>query len=374
VQHCSAQQECVQDIPATQQKPITQTRELTTGGSRISVTTTFNQPFNTRKDQFELEFGLNVLAPTMSEVIITRLELTGMTPDKRTIPLSDRSVNKQVQEGSKVTEGLIIDFPTTEPDGELTNLNLKIYLDYVLISGATVTPKSTILQHPYQALKFIWARPEKSPGCPASCDDANPGTEDVCGPETLFFCEHRPIAGACGNNVCDGTENKCTCPQDCGPCTGGGTYLSRSCVNNACLAQLKPGIMVQPQSLFDDRDLSAFHLQNSYKYNKPFNLKTDKLVLEFTLYEKQDTVSSVKLKDVRVLEATQELAYANIAKELTTLGQRETAELMIPAVGAAEQERALILRVWYEYVQAGQTKQGDFTKPLGKVMLVNPDV
>ncbi len=371
---CNAQKECVQDIPAAMQKPITLTRELTTGGTRISVTTTFNQPFNTKKDQFELDFGINALAPTMSDLKITRLELTGMTPDRRTIQLSDKTTSKILFETGKATEKLIIDFPTTDHDGELTNLILKIYLDYALISGTATTPKSAMLQNNYQSLKFIWAMSEKPSGCPASCDDKNPGTRDYCGPETNYFCVNEPIAGACGNGICEGTENKCTCPSDCGPCTGGGTYLVLSCVADKCAAQMKPGITAQPQSLFDDRDLGAFHMQNNYKYNKPFNTKTDKFTLEFSLYTKQDNVASIKIKDIRLLDGAQELAFASAGKEFTEAGQKQTVEFAVPALGPLEQDRSLALRVWYEYVQDGQTKQGDYTKQLGKVMLLNPDV
>lgn len=375
VKTCNSNKECVEDIPAAQQKPITLTRELATGGSKLSVTTVFNQPFNTKKDQLELEFGINVLAPTMSDLRIARLELTGVTKDKRTVPLADKTVGKMLYAGSKLKEYLTIDFPTTDKDGELTNLNLKIYLDYVQTSGSTSTPKSVTLTHAYPALKFAWAMPEKSPGCPASCDDNNDGTQDTCGPETSYFCAHTPLAGACGNGLCDGTENKCTCPADCGPCTGTTTYLSQSCVGMACVSSLKPGITVQPQSLFDERALAGFTLQNSYKYNKPFNVKTDAFSLELALYQKQDAVSAIKIKDIRLLEGTQQLAYVSVNKDLTATGQQQTADITLQSLGGEpEQERSVTLRVWYEYVQDSQTKQGDFSEPLGKIALVNPDV
>ncbi len=373
-QSCNAQKECIQDVPAATQKPITMTRELSTGGTKISVTTTFNQPFNTKKDQFELDFGINTLAPTMSDLKISRLELTGMTPDKRTIQLSDKITSRSLFENEKAKEKLIIDFPTTDPDGELTNLMLKIYLDYVLTSGTTTTPKSTVLQNNYQSLKLAWAMPEKPAGCPASCDDKNPGTRDYCGPETSYFCVNEPIPGACGNGICDGAENKCTCPSDCGPCTGGGTYLALSCIADKCAAQMKPGITAQPQSLFDDRDFSAFHMQNTYKYNRPFNTKTDKFTLEFSLYTKQENTASIRIKDIRLLDGTQEIAFVSAGKEFTEPGQKQAVELSIPSIGPLEQDRSLALKVWYEYVQDEQTKQGDYTKQLGKVMILNPDV
>jgi hypothetical protein len=374
VKQCTASNECVEDIPITEQKPITQTRELSVSGSKISVTTTFAQPFNTRKDQVELEFSLNTLVQNVQDLAITRLELTGITPDKRTVLLADKSLNKQLRgEGSKIKEWLILDFPTADKDGELNALTLKITADYSLTSAGASTPKTLTLNHPYQSLKFLWARPEKPSGCPANCDDGNPGTEDFCGPETGYFCEYKPVIGACGNSICDTTENTCTCPADCGPCAGSTAYLTKSCEGTNCVARLKQGITVQPQSLFDDRDLGVFHLQNNYKFAKPFNIKSDILSLDFVLYQKQDTVTEVTIKDVRLLEGAQEVAYASANKKLSSLGQKETVSVNIPSLPQPEQEKSLVLRVWYEYVQNSQTLQGDYTKPLGKIPLVNPD-
>ena len=373
-QTCNAQDECVQDIPATAQKPISQTKELSTGGSKVSLTSVFNQPFNLKKDQVELDFSLSVLAKTMSELQISRLELTGTTSDRRTVSLADKSVNKFLHgEGSKVKEWLIVDFPTAETDGELKNLKLNIHVDYTYSSGTTVTPKSTILKQSYGTLKFVWANPESPSGCP-DCDDGNPGTNDVCDESTNFFCEYKPKANACGNYVCDSNENKCSCPRDCGPCAGTiGTYLSSSCIGTNCVTQLKPGVTKQPQSIFDERDLGPFTLQNNYKFNKPMDITEDKVTLEFTLYAKEDSISSFKIKDIRLLEGSQERAYVSADKELTTTGQKETVEIDIADLGTPEHDASLTLKVWYDYVKDGETVQGDYTKSLGKITLVNPD-
>jgi hypothetical protein len=374
VKQCSPEDECAEDIPVTSQKPITMTRELSTAGTKISVTSSFPQPFNLKKDQLELEFEINVLSPSMSELKVTKIELTATTPDKRTVSLADKSIDKHLYEGSRIKEHLILGYPTNEVDGEFTNLNLKLYLDYVVASGTTVTSKSVTLTHPYQALKFAWAKPAGMSSCPEKCDDGNPGTDDkVTRTADGCFCEFKPKTGACGNGICDAAENKCTCASDCGPCAGSTNYLVRSCVGTNCLSQLKPGITAQKQSIFDERSLGAFELQNSYKFNKPFNTRADALAIEFTLYTKQDSVSSVKFKDARLLDGTQEIAAASIGKVLTTAGQKESATISIPAV-QGEQERTVTLRVWYEYVKDGTTEQGDFSKSLGKLQIISPDV
>ena len=373
VKQCNAQKECTADIPASAQKPITLTREITTGGTKIGVTSTFNQPFNLKRDELELEFGINAMAAGMSDLRITRLALTGTTADRRTVQLADKTVTRPLFDGAKSKEYLTLDFSTAEHDGELANLNLNIYLDYVQSSGTSSTPKSATIPLSYQSLKFDWARPDQPTGC-GVCDDGNPATIDTCGPETEYYCVHTPKPGVCGSGVCDGGKNKCTCPQDCGTCTGSGTYTTRACIGTSCLTELKPGITAQQKAEFDDRDLSAFHLQNNYKYAKPFNAKTDKFTLEFMLYQKQDTVDSVKIKDIRLLDGTEEIAHIDAGKTLTAAGQKETVQLTVPPQTTPEQERNIILRVWYEYVQSNQTKQADYTKSLGKITLVSPDV
>ena len=52
-----------------------------------------------------------------------------------------------------------------------------------------------------------------------------------------FSCVKTAIADCCGNGGCDGTENKCTCPQDCGSCAGSaGKCQELFCSNdNLCI-------------------------------------------------------------------------------------------------------------------------------------------
>jgi hypothetical protein len=373
VKQCNAQNDCTADIPAATQKPITLTRELQAGGSKISSTTTFNQPFNLKRDQLELDFGINTLATGTSDLKITRLAVTGMTSDRRTVQLADQSISLPLSQGAKAKTYVILDFPTADTDGELTNLQLTVYLDYVLTSGTSSSPKSITINQQYQSLKFVWARPEKPSGC-GNCDDGNAATEDVCGPETNYYCAHQPKSGVCGSGVCDGGKNKCTCPQDCGSCSGGGTYTTHGCIGTNCLVEMKPGVATQQQALFDDRDIGAVHLQDRYVYPTPFNVRHDRFSLEFKLYQKQDSVSSITIKDIRLLDGTQEIAYLNADKTLDTAGQTAAVNLTIQPQPVAEDERSLTLRVWYAYTQNNETKQADFSRPLNKVVLLSPDV
>jgi hypothetical protein len=69
-------------------------------------------------------------------------------------------------------------------------------------------------------------------------------------------CSWNPVPNECGNSVCDGKENECTCPQDCGSCTGKlGKYLVKQCnAQNDCTADI-PAATQKPITL--TRELQA---------------------------------------------------------------------------------------------------------------------
>jgi hypothetical protein len=54
---------------------------------------------------------------------------------------------------------------------------------------------------------------QEEAGCPASCDDLNPATEDTC---EKGSCVHTTKANVCGNGECEAGENRVLCPDDCG--------------------------------------------------------------------------------------------------------------------------------------------------------------
>jgi hypothetical protein len=53
-------------------------------------------------------------------------------------------------------------------------------------------------------------------GCPASCDDSKPCTNDTCSASTDFKCNHETVFPCCGNDVCESDEDvNNICPEDC---------------------------------------------------------------------------------------------------------------------------------------------------------------
>ena len=364
-------EECVESLPESIIKPTVSVSDINAGGDTFSLQTTYNQPFNLYKDLFNVRITLGKSYPKNSDRKISKISLFGQS-DRQTIPLGEKILDRNIWPGSEIDTGLVLDFPTAEKSGEFTNLELQITYEY-LTGTAVKTAKSTVMKKSYRTNKLNWVKPSKPYPCPETCDDNNPGTQDVCDESTNFRCEYRPIPGACGNFICDETENQCTCPTDCGPCeSDAGTYTVYACVSNACVSQLRPSIKKTPKSLFDDRNLNVFHLQNNYIYKDPFDVTKDKLQLEFELYNRQESVSDIKITNTRLFVSTNEIASKSPDLVLPNTGASGTVELSIPKQSVPENSVALNLKVWYEYTQDGNVKKGSYSKPLGKITLLSP--
>ncbi len=362
--------ECLEGIE--KQKPVIMTDELKTGGDTFRVTTRYNEPFNLRKDVFTVTISLAVQGSYNRNEVIKSITLTGTTPAKRTITLAEKSLNRPVFKGADVKEDLRIDFPAAEREGEFTSLTLKITYDYSVRSGTRIIPKTGVMQNKYRTVKsFPWANPGVTYPCPASCDDNNPGTQDTC---IDGFCVHQPIPNACGNFICDaGFESKCSCPSDCGPCAGpAGSYTNFACVGVSCVARLNPGVAVTPKSLFDDRNLNIFHLQNTYNYNQPFNTAKDKIEINFNLYNRQEGVTAIRISSVRLLEGTNVIATNDKAVSLASIGSKGKLDIVVPAQPVPEIDKSVSLRVDYEYTKGGDKKKSQYTKSLGKITFISP--
>ncbi len=359
---------CLESVLPEKIKPVTSTAELAAGGDKIRVTTSYSQPFNMRSDMFDVKFSIITESKYNSERRIAKLALMGQTTDKRTITLAEKNINRNFWPEINLDTELIVNFPTTLKEGAISNLELQITYEYSTGTGMQKSQKSAIIKNPYRGVSFLWVKPTTQYPCPDSCDDGNPGTQDVCDSSTESFCEHRPIPGACGNFVCDTGEDRCTCPQDCGPCSGdAGIYTEYACMQNKCVAQLKPGITITPASIFDDRNIGQFHLQNNYRYQNPFDTKKDRFTLNFNLYDKAVDASNVKITAARLFEGTNEIAAAVRTLSLPNIGQTGMFEMAIPAQPLPEIERSITLQVWYEFDRNNQTTKGSYTKSIGKI-------
>lgn len=364
--------ECVQD--AASAKPLLVTSEATSAGDKFKIDTEYNQPFNLKKDVLTLTIGLTA-ASQNKDHIITRAEITAQTKEKRTVTLARKDVAKPLFNGGSIVEEFILDFPA-DIQAELSNVILTLSYDYNVLTSGKKTPKQSTAKITYRE-KFTYVNPQTAATCPPpaevlkKCDDKNPGTRDSCDP-TNGFCKHEPIAGACGNFKCDSIENKCTCAQDCGTCTGSaGAYTDYSCRSSQCVTTLKSGVTAESQSIFDDRNLGPVQLNNNFKFNNPYNAKRDKINVDFKIYQQDPSVTRVVIETVRILQGQQQLAEANPNLELSSTPS--SVSLQLPAPTEAEEELAPSVNVWYMYVKNDKEERGTFQKPLGKVTVISSD-
>lgn len=377
VQQCTPDnKQCLEDVKTDLVKPVYVSADQNSAGDKFKIDTNYNQPFNLKKDTITLTITLTEQATANKDQHIQAIELTATTKDKRTITLTRHIVDKYLwTTGSTIQEDIILDFPTAELESELTSLLLKIQYDYSILSAGKKTTRQATIQNRYKET-FKFANPSATYPCPASCDDKNPGTRDTCGPQTNSFCKHEPIANACGNYKCDGNENRCTCPQDCGQCTGSaGNFLDYSCKTNQCITTLKPGANIQPNTIFDDRSLGPVQIHINYKYNNPLNVKEEEMGIDFKIYRQDPTVSDVIIETVRILEGQQQIAETQVNEQLGS--ETKEVKVKIPNITDPEEDHQLTIGIWYKYTQevsgTQQEKTGKFEKSIGKVTLIAPE-
>lgn len=365
---------CVDSVPLEMIKPMYLSADAKVSGIGFKVTSDFNQPFNFKKDLFKVKFSLMTLPSTTEDVTIKRIELTGTTPDRRKITLYDEIINRPLHLELDVEDELILKYNTADNYGELSNIILNVYFEYYVVSSGKRTLKTGMFPARYSGLaKFSWVLPSAVYSCPASCDDNNQGTEDLCSADTDFFCVHRPISGVCGNFVCESNENKCICEFDCGSCSGAaGNYMTYACVNDVCVSQLRPSFAQEKKSVFDDRDLSYFHLQNNFEFYDPFKVNDDVISLAFSLYDKNEDVSQIRIKDIRLFDGSVEVSHVSADLALSNVGDSASVNVGIPEISGVEEGKSLNLAVWYEFDRGGQVTKNDFRKTLGRITLISP--
>ncbi|HLC32255.1 MAG TPA: hypothetical protein VJJ82_00350 [Candidatus Nanoarchaeia archaeon] len=360
LEYSLVENKCVE--AAIEPKEVQLASDASSAGDKFHVETTYNQPFNLKKDLFDFVIRLEQSLQN-KDARIADVELSGTTKDKKKIVLGRKDINRQIWKSVPFEESLIIDFPA-QRESELATLILKVRYEYA--QGARSERKESAVQINYKD-QFLVVNPASEYPCPASCDDKNPGTKDRCGVNN--FCVHDPIPGACGNGVCDSTENSCTCVTDCGACSGGGSFTQASCKGGQCVSQLRSNVAVTPNNIFETRDLGPVELNINYKFNAPLEAEKDKLVIDVQQYRADAGFSKLTLKTIRLLEGSQVISESKVDKEI---GQAPvTLTINIPKQAIAEDEKTLAVGVWYLYVQNEKEHEGMFQKQLGKVVLVS---
>jgi hypothetical protein len=178
-------------------------------------------------------------------------------------------------------------------------------------------------------------------------------------------CVYNANENCCGNEICeDGTvgkdlgENKGNCQKDCGACSGEeGKYLSVVYDNKTkdCATSLDESKVLE-DSVTDTMNLKVFKLTATYSYEKPFNVDKARLNAYIKLDSKDDTVSNVKITQIKVLEV------AGKGSDTTIFGETEVNKILwdtsstvdkdivlnVPVGEETEVEKSITIEMYYE--------------------------
>ncbi|MFH1510956.1 MAG: hypothetical protein ABIF10_04635 [Candidatus Woesearchaeota archaeon] len=346
-------------------------------GVEFKVQSVWNQPFNLDKDTFAVKIQLANLLPAINQVRIRKLELYAQDSAKQLVLLSEKEMQKSLwQAGDFFEEELALDFASAKED-DLSSFKLVISFEAVQESAE---PQVSTVEVKFRHSKFSYADPELPRQCPDDCDDSNDATADTCGQQTNYFCSHIQITGKCGNDACDPSEDRCTCSDDCGPCSGSiGEYMEYGCVNKKCVSRL--GSTLEPITRLDDRSLDFGRMAIRYQYTKPFSYKTSNFAVELKLQEIKEGYSNINLLSVAVMDGDQIVAESAGLSD-TFNGVSDGASISVPVTfhmaDGEERQRSSAVKIWYTYdlqkTGSTSTVHKTYTYDLGKIVYINPEV
>ncbi len=107
-----------------------------------------------------------------------------------------------------------IQLPENIPPGEY---EVRLVAGYARLTRVQYAKFTVVAAEKPEAAAVVPEEAELVPeelACPETCDDLNPATMDFC---ERGICIHTIIKGVCGNGLCEPSENRMNCPEDCGP-------------------------------------------------------------------------------------------------------------------------------------------------------------
>jgi hypothetical protein len=194
----------------------------------------------------------------------------------------------------------------------------------------------------------------------------------------------------CGNLRCDGGENSCTCPADCGACAGNiGTLMQKSCVNNECVTSVKAAEQTTAEDTITKKEGSAVKLELALKtvYDQPFNIKKSLFSVDIGINKQYTGVTDIKITRIRLVQHSVEKdrygkrtgdspvvlvdrQYSKILFDENSEFVKEFPVFISSMETNSEATKDMTLEITYEYTSASQ-QTGTFEKDL-EMVFVNP--
>ncbi len=138
----------------------------------------------------------------------------------------------------------------------------------------------------------------------------------------------------CGNDDCEKSESECSCPADCGKCSGNAKvqsgskkvdaeYLEYNCEDNKCILTFDKSI-VRTLDLYDDKSFSYFKWGIMTSIDQPFDIDNSKFKISIELKDTDEKlVLPVVITRLKLID--------RVEKGLI-VGQKDT-EVTLPIIG-----------------------------------------
>lgn len=225
----------------------------------------------------------------------------------------------------------------------------------------------------------------------ADCSSGECFTDDCVDGE----CEKEPIPDCCGNGMAEEGENACTCPEDVSEecdgevivrTTSGGTdieaeYLEYGCKDDKCVSVIKGEQREIPLTF--DENFGRFELSFDVRFNEPFNIDEDEIIINGKLRSSSDSFKPpLKLNEIKAVVGDTKYGGKELDIELHEKGDDFTIELPLDYIPEyPEVEERIKIKLYYEETyytnkEKGETKsppEESLVKTFDKKMyLVNP--
>jgi hypothetical protein len=184
-----------------------------------------------------------------------------------------------------------------------------------------------------------------------------------------YNCSYYPKPNECGNLKCETGENRCTCPDDCGPCEGpykGSTKLVMACETgtNECKTDVSPERQ-KPKLISQEVTQAGDRFRVTAELKDPANLRKDTAKITIALIQ---TSTSNSLHKIKRISLTGELAKQPVTilektleRNIWTAGTEYSLQTDIPYLfhGKPNEDgdfNKLTILVDYEYTQTTGTQ------------------
>jgi len=192
-------------------------------------------------------------------------------------------------------------------------------------------------------------------------------------------CDYNAIDNCCGNDICEKTENRCKCGEDCGPCSGKkGDFMEKKCINNECVYTVSSE-KLQKLVFSKDKDFGLFKIELMSQYDEPFVIGTSNFTVIMTLKDTDSRlVPPITFTQFRLFERDRLLGKGLTNLQFNSIG--DSFGVVVPfdfSMQKSEEDIAVTLKIDYEYkmtTSSGvQTYREDFVESYSnKFHFVNP--